>query len=70
MLRHLLWTAAKHVARDPHVQRKAAEAVRRIRPRLDAAAREIHEIARETPPHRAPGIFARKLRERVLKQPP
>ncbi|MEE8272990.1 MAG: hypothetical protein V3R98_14875 [Alphaproteobacteria bacterium] len=69
LLRHLLWTAVRRLAADPRLQRKAAEAATeaydKARPKIDAAAREIRDIMRETPPLKDPKGFARKLKERL-----
>ena len=79
-IRHLVFHAAKRLAANPRVQAKAAEilhkkvapraeaAWRSAKPRIQAAGKEMREIARETDPLERPGAFAAKVRDRVIKR--
>jgi hypothetical protein len=69
LLRTVLWSAARRLARDPRVQAAARDAYAAARPRVEAAVRQTAAIARETPPLADPAGFARRLRELVLKRP-
>ncbi len=64
MLRTLIVAAARRAATDPRVQQAAIDMARRAAPHLRNAARNVGEVARETPPLRDPAAFARSLRER------
>lgn len=78
MLSRLLLSAARRVAADPRVRAKAAEVLetevkpraaaawRQAKPKLDSAANELRDIARETDPRANPRKFAAKVRERFL----
>lgn len=67
LLRSLLWTAAKHVATNPALRRKAAEGVGRAKPAAKAAIREAKRAAAESPPLDDPGAFIRNLAGRTEK---
>ena len=76
-IRQLVLYAARRLAADPRVRAKAAEVLeteikprakaawRRTKPKIDAAAAEIKDIARETRPLEHPAKFAAKLKERL-----
>ncbi len=78
LLRTLLMRAARRVAADPRVQAKAADLYHRevkpraeaawedAKPKLDAARRDLGEIARETDPRRDPKGFAKKVKQRFI----
>ncbi len=78
ILPRLLINAAKRIAADPRLRAKAAEVMetevkpraaaawRRAKPRLDNAAAELRDIARETDPRANPRRFAAKLKQRFL----
>lgn len=78
LLRSLLMRAARWVATDPRVQAKAADLYHRevkpraeaawqeTKPKLDAARRDLGDIARETDPRRDPKGFAKKLKQRFI----
>ncbi len=78
ILPRLLMSAAKRIAADPRLRAKAAEVMeteikpraeaawRRAKPKLDNAAAELRDIARETDPRANPRRFAAKLKQRFL----
>jgi len=69
---------AKQLASNPRARAKAAEvfekevkpraarAWRQGKPKLEAARRDIQEIAREVDPRKDPGRFAAKLKRRFI----
>ena len=67
ILRTLLWSAAQRLATDPRVQAKAVDALRRAKPAAETLARGALHAARETPPLKNPGAFARTLRDTILR---
>ncbi|MFB3150234.1 MAG: hypothetical protein ACE10M_06655 [Alphaproteobacteria bacterium] len=76
-IRQLILYAARRIAADPRVRAKAAEVLeteikprakaawRQAKPKIEAAAAELKDIARETRPLKHPGKFAAKLKERL-----
>ncbi len=76
-LHRLLAYAARKVAADPRVQRKAAEFVetelkprarelgRDARTKLGVVKDELKDIARETDPRDNPRAFAAKVKDRI-----
>ena len=78
MLPRLLMNAAKRIAADPRIRAKAAEVMeteikpraeaawRQAKPRLENAAAELADIARETNPRANPRKFAAKVKQRFL----
>ncbi|MEO3432264.1 hypothetical protein [Inquilinus sp. CAU 1745] len=70
VFRTLIWSAARRLAADPRVQKKALEMAEQARPRVEQAARDVRRIAGETSPVNDPGGFARKVRDQVLRKGP
>ncbi len=78
ILPRLLMSAAKRIAADPRLRAKAAEVMqteikpraeaawRPAKPKLENAAAELRDIARETDPRANPRRFAAKLKQRLL----
>ncbi len=78
MLPRLLMSAARRIAADPRIRAKAAEVMqteitpraeaswRQAKPRLENAAAELRDIARETDPRANPRRFAAKVKQRFL----
>ena len=76
-IRQLILYAARRIAADPRVRAKAAEVLeteikprakaawRETKPKIEAAAAELKDIARETRPLKHPGKFAAKLKQRL-----
>ena len=67
ILRTLLWSAAQRLATDPRVQAKAAQAIRKAKPAAESLARGAVQAARDAPPLKNPGAFARTLRDTILR---
>ncbi len=67
LLKTLLWGAAKHVATNPALRRKAMEGAERAKPAAQAAMREAKRAAQETPPLQDPAAFIRNLAGRADK---
>ena len=67
ILRTLLWSAAQRLVTDPRVQAKAAEALRKAKPAAENVARGTLKAARDAPPLKNPGAFARTLRDTILR---
>ena len=68
LLKTLLWHAAKHVAGNPVLRRKAMDAAGRAKPTAEVALREAKRAAEEAPPLNDPSAFLRNLasrRERI-----
>ncbi len=77
LLNRLLAYAARRIAADPRVQRKAAELVetelkprarqlgRHAKAKLDVVRDEVKDIAREADPRKDPRAFAAKVKERI-----
>jgi hypothetical protein len=71
-------TAARRLASDPRVREKAAEvyekevkpraanAWRQARPKLEAAGKDLRDIARETDARNNPGAFAARVKKRFI----
>jgi hypothetical protein len=71
-------TAATRLTRDPRVRAKAvelfhtevkpraAETWRQAKPKLEAAGKDLRDIARETDARNNPGLFAAKLKKRFI----
>ena len=80
LLQRLLFHAAQRLVADPRVRQKAAELVetevkprarqawQRTKPRLDAAKRELADIAAETDPRDNPKAFADKVKQRLFER--
>ncbi len=74
VIKSLLWHAARRVAQNPDVQRKAAEvasaAWNKARPKVENAGRHVAESLRETVDEvdvkKEPVTFAKNLRNRLL----
>ena len=78
ILPRLLMSAARRIAADPRIRAKAAEVMeteikpraeaawRQAKPRLENAAAELADIARETNPRANPRKFAAKVKQRFL----
>ena len=76
-IRQLVLYAARRIAADPRVRAKAAEVLENeikprakavwaeTKPKIEAAAAELKDIARETRPLKHPAKFAAKLKERL-----
>ena len=60
ILRSLAWRAAT----DPRVHARAADAARRLKPKVQTAATALRDAARESPPHRGPARFVATLLDR------
>lgn len=65
LLRMLLWTAVQRVVTDPRTRQLAFDVIRRAKPTVSVAVRELRSTAREINPRQAPEAFARRLRERL-----
>jgi hypothetical protein len=71
-------STATRLTRDPRVRAKAAELFhkevkpraaetwRKTRPKLQAAGKDLRDIARETDARNNPGLFAAKLKKRFI----
>ena len=80
ILRTLLFRAARHLASDERVQRKAAETYQEqvkpradtvwqaAKPRIDEARADIGTIAKETDPRKHPARFAGRATRRLLNE--
>ncbi len=78
ILARLLMSAAKRMAADPRIRAKAAEVMqteikpraeaawRQAKPKLENAAAELADLARETDPRANPRRFAAKVKQRFL----
>ena len=74
VIKSLLWQAARRVAQNPEVQRKAAEvassAWEKARPKVENAGRHVAETLRETADEvdvkKSPVTFAKAFRNRLL----
>lgn len=64
LLRALLWQAARHVAGNPALRRKAIDVAGRARPTAEVALREARQAAAEAPPLDDPSGFLRNLAAR------
>ena len=76
-IRQLVLYAARRIAADPRVRAKAADLLEteikprakavwaETKPKIEAAAAELKDIARETRPLKHPAKFAAKLKERL-----
>lgn len=56
--------AARRAVTDPRVRAKAMDVARKAKPAAERAATTVRDAARETPPARDPGAFARGLWKR------
>ena len=77
LIRQLVLYAARRIAADPRVRAKAAEVLeteikprakaawRQTKPKIEAAAAELKDIARETRPLQHPAKFAARLKQRL-----
>ncbi|MCH7544606.1 MAG: hypothetical protein IIB65_13320 [Proteobacteria bacterium] len=77
LIRQLVLYAARRIAADPRVRAKAADLLEteikprakaawaETKPKIEAAAAELKDIARETRPLKHPAKFAAKLKERL-----
>ena len=63
-MKHLLIQLAKRLAQDPRIQEKAVDAVRWAKPKVQAAASEVRQAAREVDPRRDPKGFAKLVKQR------
>ncbi|MGE0723747.1 MAG: hypothetical protein AB7O45_05205 [Alphaproteobacteria bacterium] len=63
-MKHVLLQIARRLAQDPRVQEKAIDALRWAKPRVQAAASEVRQAAREVDPRRDPKGFAKRVKER------
>lgn len=65
LMRMLLWTAVQRVITDPRSRELAFTVVKRAKPTVAVAVRELRSTAREINPRHAPEAFARRLRDRL-----
>ncbi len=78
LLQRLLLNAARKIAANPEAREKAAEiyrdevkpraeqAVKKAKPKMDAARAELRDMAAETDPRREPARFAGRVMRRVI----
>lgn len=68
LLRRLALEAARRLAADPRVRQAAIDAAVRAKPHVEAMARNIGTIARETRPLDDPAGFVRRIRSEILRR--